>query len=308
MNRKAILMGSISVVALAAVATAAQAQDESVPDGFSVSIEGGALFGTNTVAEDKLGSAPSGGIVNIQDNLGYRAAIALGKRIDPFWDLRVTGALNHQLSSTSDYSFSGGGSGFYGEMITDFDYETLDFEAGYRPMLTDTMDVRLFAGLRGLHYKDSVDKMGAAYISGGGDKIGYGIEANQEFFGVGPRIGIEASAPLGDSMFGVSGMLAGAALFGTNRTNGEASFFSGASGGTVPIPGQEEQVTVYSLEAALGLDMHVNESATVTLGYRAEGLFGIENIFSNLSGGSGGSGSDSRWTHGPTLKLTGYFD
>lgn len=305
MNRKALLLGSVSAVALAAVAAAAQAQDETVPDGFTLSVEGGALFGKNTLAEDKLGSGPSGGIINIQDNLGYRAAISMGKQIDPFWDLRVTGAINHQMTSSSDYSYSGGGSGFYGTLDTDFDYETLDFEAGYRPMLTDSMDVRLFGGLRGLHYRDSVDKVGAYYASGGPDKVGYSAEYSEEFFGVGPRVGIEASTRLGDSMFGVSGMLAGAALFGTARTNGEVSFYSGASGGTVPIPSDEEQITVFNIEAALGLDMHIDDSAKLTVGYRAEGLFGIEN---SISGGSGGSGSDSRWNHGPTLKLTGYFD
>jgi hypothetical protein len=62
---------------------------------------------------------------------------------------------------------------------------------------------------------------------------------------------------------------------------------------------------VYDLEAALGLDVHLDEATTLTLGYRAEGLFGLNN---SVSGGSGTSGGDARWTHGPTLKLTGYFD
>lgn len=307
MSHKSILLRSVSAVALASVAgAAAQAQDTMVPDGFTVSVEGGALFGPNTVAEDKLGSGGGDGVVNIQDNLGYRAAISLGKQIDPFWDLRVTAAINQQMTSTSDVSFSSGSGGFYGTLETDFDYETMDFEAGYRPMLTDKLDLRFFAGLRGLHYKDSMDKMGAEF-SGGGDKVGYGMDFSQEFFGVGPRLGVEASTRLGDSMFGVSGMLAGAALFGTARTEGEITAFqfgSGGSGGAVilPVPGEEEQITVFNLEAALGLDMHVDEKTTVTIGYRAEGLFGIEN---SISGGSGGS--DSRWSHGPTIKLTGNF-
>lgn len=318
MNHKSILLGSVSAVALASVASAAHAQDMTVPDGFTVSVEGGALFGPNTVAEDKLGSGfgsgPSGGVVNIQDNVGYRAAISLGKQIDPFWDLRVTGALNHQMTSKSDVQssiYNGGGSGgsgffenFYGTLETDFDYETMDFEVGYRPMLTENMEVRLFAGLRGLHYRDSMDKMG--YISssggGGGDKVGYGADVSSEFFGVGPRVGIEASTRLGDSMFGVSGMLAGAALFGTARTDGEATLMSGGDSITVPYPGQEEQITVYNLEAALGLDVHVDPQTKVTVGYRAEGLFGVDNLFS-----SGGSGGSDRWTHGPTIKLTGNF-
>jgi hypothetical protein len=313
MTRKVALMGSVSAVALAAVATAAHAQDVTVPDGFTLSIEGGAMFGTNTVAEDKLGSAPSGGVVEIQDNVGYRAAIAMGKQIDPFWDLRVVGAINQQLTSTSTYSASSAGSGSgggffaYGEFDTDFDYETLDFEAGYRPELTDSFDVRLFAGLRGLHYKDSMDKTGVqgSAGSGGPDKIGYESNYSEDFFGVGPRIGIEASAPLGDSMFGVSGMLAGAAIFGVSRYESEVTVMGSGGAFPVDISSEEESKTVINLEAALGLDMHVNESTTVTVGYRAEGIMGLG--YSGSSGGSG-SGADSRWSHGPTLKLTGYFD
>ena len=103
MNRKVVLMESVSTVALAAVATA-QAADLSagvveapaVPQGFTVSIEGGALFGVNTLAEDKLGPidsaiSASGGTteLNIEDILGYRGAISLGKQLDPNWDVKA---------------------------------------------------------------------------------------------------------------------------------------------------------------------------------------------------------------------------
>ncbi len=308
MNRKIILMSSVSVVALAAVAGAAQAQDQSIPDGFTLSVEGGALFGPNTLAEDKLGgSGPSGGIVHMDDNVGYRAAISLGKRLDPFWDLRVTGAINQQLSSNAGFFASSGSASVSFSMDTDFDYETLDFEAGYRPALTENFDLRLFGGIRGLHYKDNIGVFGAISGSGGPDKVGISGDSTTEFFGAGPRLGVEASTRLGDTMFGVSGLLAGGAAFGVARTTGSAtvSYVSGGSGGTVAVPFEafEETETVYNLEAALGLDVHLDDAATVTLGYRAEGLFGTGN-----TSASGGSGSSARWTHGPTIKLTGYFD
>jgi hypothetical protein len=332
-------MGSVSTVALAAVATA-QAADLSagvveapaVPQGFTVSIEGGALFGVNTLAEDKLGPidsaiSASGGTteLNIEDILGYRGAISLGKQLDPNWDVKAAIAANQQLTATSDFSafFSGGSSGsstsLYGTLKNSLNYETFDFEVGYRPTLSDNFDVRLFGGLRGLHYKDSVDKTGTEtfYVasggSGGTDKVGIaGGEEDyaQEFLGVGPRIGVEGSTRFGDSMFGVSGLLAGSAIFGVARTEGSVSYFianSGGSGGSFSydLPGNEESTVVYDLEAALGLDVHLDEATTLTLGYRAEGLFGLNN---SVSGGSGTSGGDARWTHGPTLKLTGYFD
>ena len=192
-----------------------------------------------------------------------------------------------------------------GTLTNAFDYETMDFEVGYRPALPDSMNVRLFAGVRGLHYKDSISASavasGGSGGSGGPDKIGYGVDYSEEFFGVGPRLGVEVSAPIGDSMFGVSGMVAGAALFGTARQ--DVSVWSGG-GLPISLPGAEESRVVYNLEAALGLDMHLDPATTVTLGYRTEGLFGI----GSTSGGPSVGDSDTRWTHGPTLKLTGYFD
>lgn len=316
MNRKVILMSSVSTFALAAVAAAHAAdaplgtvEAAAIPDGFTISVEGSALFGVNTLAEDKLGAAPSDVDVNIQDNLGYRAAISLGKSIDPSWDVRLTGAVNQQMTSNSDFYYGSGFSGPYdytqGLLDTDFDYETLDFEVGYRPTLSDNFDVRLFGGVRGLHYKDTVDMYVGAGYGSGPDKVGYGVDYSTEFLGAGPRVGVEGSTRFGDTMFGVSGLLAGSAIFGTARTDGEAHAFSGGSTADIPFPTTEESVTVYSLEASLGLDLHIDEAAVLTAGYRAEGLFGADSFL--YSGGSGGE-SEGRWTHGPTLKLTGYFD
>lgn len=314
MKRKITLMSSVSTVALAAVATAAHAADlsagvveaPSVPDGFTISVEGGALFGVNTVAEDKLGSGLSGGVTDIQDMLGYRGAISVGKQIDDSWDLRVTAAVNQQLTSSSYASAGSAGSGFYASIDNSFNYQTMDFEVGYSPALTDKMDVRLFAGLRGLHYSDSVDKVG--YEHAGPNKVGYGADTTAEFLGVGPRIGVEGSTRLGDSMFGLSGMVAGSAIFGVSRTDGDVSFtyFSAGSGGTFTVPTNavEESGVVYDLEAALGLDLHIDDATTVTLGYRAEALYGVEHPTLYGSGGF----DDTRFSHGPTIKLTGNFD
>ena len=175
MRSKSVLLGSVSVVAITAAAAPAIAQDNTVPDGYSLSVEGGFLMGPNDLARDKLGyygGYGSAGVVEIQDNVGYRAAISLGKRIDPLWDLRVGASLNHQLESVSTVEFtysSGGSSGeVLLEMRNDFDFENLDFEAGYTPVLDGNFQVRLFAGIRGLHYTDSADKLGTGYSSSAG--------------------------------------------------------------------------------------------------------------------------------------------
>lgn len=306
MRYQSVLMGSVSIVAMAASA-AAHAQDTTVPEGYSVSIEGGVLFGPNTAAEDKLGSGFSGGVVDIGDNIGYRAAVSIGKQIDPFWDLRATAALNHQLVATSTESafFSSGSgsgsSGFFGELKNSFNYETLDFEAGYRPELDANLNVRLFGGVRGLHYKESMDKLGVQFGtdgSGSSFSVSATTESTLEFIGAGPRVGVEASSRLGDSMFGISGMVGAAAMYGVERSNFNGSIDSSPSGGpSGPIPpsSDEEWKWVYSLEAALGVDVYLSEQAKLTVGVRAEQI------------GNVGFDDSTRLNYGPTLKFTAQY-
>lgn len=308
MRSKSLLLGSVSAVAVSAAYAPALAQDLTIPDGYSLSVEGGFLMGPNTVAEDKLGSFPSGGVVDIQDNVGYRAAISLGKRIDPLWDLRVGASLNHQLESISTFSFfsagsgSGSGSSFSGEMRNDFDFENLDFEVGYTPVLDENFQVRLFAGIRGLHYKDTFgfteteDKVGSLYQ--------FNADFQSEFIGAGPRIGASASTRFGDSNFGMSGMVSGAVIHGLERRSAQASVsaFSGGSGGTFVVLSEsdEEWKTVLDVAASLGLDYYVAEQTKLTLGYRAEQLF-------NVGGGVSGGDSSDRLVHGPFMKFESEF-
>ncbi len=316
MRSKSVLLGSVSVVAITAAAAPAIAQDNTVPDGYSLSVEGGFLMGPNDLARDKLGyygGYGSAGVVEIQDNVGYRAAISLGKRIDPLWDLRVGASLNHQLESVSTVEFtysSGGSSGeVLLEMRNDFDFENLDFEAGYTPVLDGNFQVRLFAGIRGLHYTDSADKLGTTYSTSAGYSSGGTISllTTSEFIGAGPRIGVEGSTRFGGN-FGISGMLAGAVIHGLERTSGSVTIseFSGASAGfnaTIPLPGSEEWKTILDLEASLGLDYFVAEQTKLTLGYRAEQLFNVGgNSFYYSSGGS-----PDRLVHGPFVKAESKF-
>lgn len=300
MRSKSLLLGSVSAVAVSAAYAPALAQDLTIPDGYSLSVEGGFLMGPNTFAEDKLGSFPSGGVIDIQDNVGYRAAISLGKRIDPLWDLRVGASLNHQLESISTFTFfsPGSGSSFSGEMRNDFDFENLDFEVGYTPVLDENFQVRLFAGIRGLHYKDTLG------FTATEDKVGsphYNVDLQSEFIGAGPRIGASASTRFGDSNFGMSGMVSGAVIHGLERRSGQASVTT-FSGGSIYSGSftEEEWKTVLDVAASLGLDYHVAEQTKLTLGYRAEQLF-------NVGGGFPGGDSSDRLVHGPFMKFESEF-
>lgn len=298
MRKTYLLLGSVSAVAMAAAATAAQAQDVA-PGGHTIIVEGGGLF-AKSIGADKLGQIdPSDEFdLDLNDNLGYRAAISLGTRIDNFWDVRAGAAVNHQLDATSSIStdeVGPWGSGLYSGITTAFDYETLDLEAGYTPELDGNLNVRLFGGVRGMHYSDrqSIDKLG--------DDDGISIDYKDEFIGVGPRIGVEGSARLGDSMFGISGSVSAAAIYGVSNETFDVEVM-----GDVPppppdlFPTTDTSKWVYNLEASLGLDAYLSDDAILTVGYRASTTSPVgENAFLFED-----EPETSRFSHGPTLKLT----
>lgn len=160
------------------------------------------------------------------------------------------------------------------------------------------------AGVRGLHYTDSLDKLGSVSFTSGGppETVAWDFMFGSEFIGAGPRIGMEGSTRIGNSNFGISGMLAGAVIHGLERTSGTVSV--SYSGGTItpPFPSEEEWKTVLDVEAALGLDYYLAEQTKLTLGYRAEQLFNVSSSSFYASGGS-----PHRLVHGPFLKAVSEF-
>lgn len=340
MRNKTVLLTSVSAVAMATAATSAQAQ--TVPDGFTVSLEGGALFRSNEAVQDKLGISESAGLAvplllgsggsvanDVNENIGWRAAIAVGKQIDPLWDIKLGLALNHQFATSSSLDFSfedipSAGSGFsYSglfEINNDFDYETADLEIGFRP--EGTYNMRLFGGVRGLHYTDSFDKLGdfggTEYLNGSagsGGSVSYASLGSGEFWGAGPRIGMEGSTRIGDSIFGISGSASAALLFGVARNVSDISVettgsgFIG-SGSGAPVTGlfdEEEWGMVSNFEASLGLDVYLSENATLTVGGRVESVNVLSDFSTTGISGSGGAVSNNRLSFGPTIKLTAGF-
>lgn len=336
MRHKAFLLGSVSVAAMSSAVAVVHAQDP-VPDGYKVSVEGAALFGPNDLAEDKLGSGLpiSGGLSSFSseqnDNTGWRAAVAVQRQLDPLWDLKVALALNHQFETTSSTDFlyenissSGDGSSVSGlfEQNNQFDYETIDLEAGYTPEVDGPLSLRLFGGVRGLHYKDSYDKLGTVQetefsggsATSGGGAFEYAYLQSGEFYGAGPRVGAEASSRFGDSIFGISGSAAAAFILGRAENN---MSFSGSSSGSgfsgSPIPNfdtsEGEWGVVTDFEASLGLDVYLTDTTKLTLGARMERISTLSEFSTSSPFTSGSSGADSgnRLNFGPTIKFEGQF-
>ncbi len=153
-------------------------------------------------------------------------------------------------------------------------YATADVDVGYHPQMPAGVDVRLSAGLRAFYSDDSADKVGN--FSEDPDFFNTTINYSSEFIGGGPRVGAEFEAR-GAGNWGLSGMIAGSALFG-ERTVDASIELEGLCPEEAPDEfcaieegdSESESATVYNLDAAIGLDYYFMNSSKFTLGVRAQ--------------------------------------
>jgi hypothetical protein len=302
------------------------------PGGYTYNVGGALLFSRAEqslagLEEDKMGSGFDTELDDYDKHFGYNAFFSVGKQIDNNWDVRFGGSINKLLDSTGSLTWSdsfsgplpyagvgsGSVSGFSGGREA-FGFGALDFEVGYTPVLTETQSVRLFAGVRGLHFgADSEFRSGFSLsFSGAGGAYGsYGFtETNTtktEFFGAGPRIGASAAHRFEGSNFGLSGTIAGALLIGRQTTTfTDASTYSSFSTYEGSYSGSDSTTSSFStnkmvvdLEAKGGLDYYLDDRTALTIGYKAELLTNI---------GPYDDHGVKKVVHGPFLSLTGSFD
>lgn len=276
---------SVSVLALLAgggIATAGETSDRLI-----FGATGGLLTGESQGEALALEHGPFGVVdVDLSDIKGGYAALTVGKELSPLWDMRATLGLGStgETSTTFDYD-----NDKLGRVTSDFDYQTLDVEAGYMPEMDDQTELRLFAGLRALHYSD---KVGATTKLGdvGSEST---TDQSSEFWGLGPRAGMAVATRLGDSHFGLSGSAAAGVVLGrlehTLQTDSNPAVSD--SGGAVS----------YTLDAKAGVDFYMSDDAKLTLGYRAEQIGGARHY----------TGSDDfeagQLVSGPYVEFLGSF-
>jgi hypothetical protein len=316
------------------------------PGGYTYNVGGGLLFSPAEMSlagleEDKMGSGFDTELDDFDKHFGYNAFFSVGKQIDNNWDVRFGGSINKLLDSTGSLTWSGGGSGSFGTPGVDFSsysygvsgsatgreafgFGALDFEVGYTPVLTETQSVRLFAGVRGLHFfGDSARTQEMRVFDSGFSDTGGGQSSffssfsvsatdltKTEFFGAGPRIGVSAAHRFEGTNFGLSGTVAGALLFGrqttteTTTVNFSGFVSSGGSGSSFSYGSSysssfSTNKVVVDLEAKGGLDYYLDDRTALTIGYRAELLKNI---------GPNNDWDAKKLVHGPFLSLTGSFD
>jgi len=310
------MLYSVSAAALAAAgATTATAQ--SLPEGYSLTVQGGVAM-SNDAWADKVGSggpfsgSGGSGYSNTDTTTyGYLGAISLERRVnsqrDYTFGATIAGEMANSRTFSSGYFFASGFSnsgyvsGAYAsgystafDVGDSFSFQALDFELGHRPASSNDVDVRMFAGLRGMRSVSSdhmtMDKIGAT--SGGNGYSGYTGTMNytSTFWGIGPRVGAGFSSRSPGSNFGFSGKVGAAAMFGqrTDEGSGSATVY-GNSGGYYSYPSsggpfgsggsgysETNDKTVYSLDIDLGVDYYLNDASKVTVGYKAQQMWNVD--------------------------------
>ena len=114
--------------------------------------------------------------------------------------------------------------------------------------------------------------------------------SDSDFVGIGPRIGLDAEAPLSGNL-SADRKVAGAVLFG--KRDAEAVY-----GGAYTYNSDENDVVVPNLEGSVGLNYLFGENMSAAIGYRADAYWNVIDT---------GNGDGSRLIHGPFARVTVNF-
>lgn len=317
LKMKKILTAGVSSLALFA-AIAGPAKAEGMDNGYTIELEGRVLFGLPLNFTDYDDEASSSEDLGLGGQGSIRVIHDLGDRLDIAFGASAAFIQDHEHNASYfptglPGSFFGAGSGGTSDVSSDVNFQTLDAELGHTVKTQPATELRLFGGLRALHFSDDTDVALSDEGSGVPDTLSTrnltDIEIDSSFFGVGPRAGLEISHILGQSAFGLSGGFSVAVLAGLMdvETSASSAIISTQAANPVPAdfnPGSGESSfgVVLNVEGNIGLDISVSDTSAVTLGYQAE-------YFQNVRHRTDIFDSDSAdyLSHGPFARWTGSF-
>jgi hypothetical protein len=194
------------------------------------------------VSTDKTGA--DGTSPKLDEMVGGFGGLSFGHTITPNTDWRVGLA----YSQFSDHATTDPTAGDTVTLASTLRFATADFDVGFSPW-SGEKNFRLFGGLRVLDAQASADKVGGAFDT----------HDTSDLLGAGPRLGAEFEDRFGAGPWGLSGSIAGAAIFGDRKTADSAADTS-----------RHSTVATYNLEGDIGLDYHASRSSTWTVGVRAQ--------------------------------------
>ncbi|MEN8832981.1 MAG: Lpg1974 family pore-forming outer membrane protein [Pacificibacter sp.] len=270
------LMRSVSSVALiVAGGQQAYADGESVPSGYTLDVKGG-IGGTNSVWNDKFEASGAPDKLGTDDNaLSFMGSFSLSRQTAPNKDMTFGlsfGTADHDAFSIS----SGFGSSFATYTGSEsFTFAALDYERGTTSRSGAT-DLRWFYGARALTTKSSLS-IGGVYEDkfGSGSGASFTDKATDTYVGIGPRVGAEFTTRPSGSQFGVSGDVAAAFLLGSLKSTYSSSYSSGGSSSSYSSSYSEKQ-NAMSLDARIGVDYYLTDTATVSAGFQMQQLWNVD--------------------------------
>jgi hypothetical protein len=295
-------------------------------DHWFFSLEGGYMFrnGGNNVTFDPADSLAGGGPPGLgilppigPGHAGGTFALWAGRTFGPQWDWAVgyrdtlLGTSHATVATTLPLNLLGTFNNLSDTASSSLRFQTFDAEVGYRVPQWSWANVRVFAGPRVLNahqeitysYLNASDAVGGTFT-----KLG-NFDHDISLWGVGPRVGLDASVPLFQGVpvtLDLSG--SGSAIF--SRTTHDFNFAFNNQTFPAPITGSgashiTSSHTVYDLEASAGLSYHVGHGATVEAGYQVQQWYRLAtSVNSASSAGDFVEGRTNVLVHGPFAKIT----
>lgn len=288
---KALLMVTTAIVVISAAPIPLHAADVGGPEsGVStiLSFEGGYFF---NASPRNAYFDPSDLILDSLSPLqpgagGGQGRVELGQRLNRSWDykfgLSAIIAGDDESSSSVDRTTAS----------QSLAMQIVDGEVGYHLGALDSADLRLFAGLRGLHATNDL-----AWEEAGTNR---GASFDDSVSALGPRLGVDLMLPFGGDRFALVGSAAGSVLFGSMES-------TIATSRNDPAPAEiQDDRTIWNVEAMAGVSMALGANAGLTLGYRAAEFSNLVEDRSDLDkyGNFSDDGSSSVLLHGPFARLT----
>ena len=260
--RKTLLAGA--AVGTLMVAGGAQAQVQSGP-GFFGYLDGMYILPGNTGMSEAStipGKAGRGDGWGIDGKLGYR--------FDGAYDLALGGRYFDRGK--------GKGAGVFDWHGTKNTYWNIDAEVGYN-ITGPGYGVRPFIGIRYQQWRASFADSVAPVFGGG-----------EYSWGVGPRIGVDASLRLTD-IVSLFGGIDTAFLYG--KTKGKTSVPPGGS--------LNSERLIWDIGGRIGIDVELAPLWHLGVGYKVEWFDGVNHALSQ--GGGGPKGRSGELVHGPFVRL-----
>jgi hypothetical protein len=287
------------------------AQNPAIDRSAYVTVIGGRLGNSSDVtfsadpADDKIGN-----LIPLKPGTDANfAGITMGQGIDTHWDWKAS--VQSRLTDEATIFVPRPNSKDSDQWAsTGLRLSTGDFELGYDAGLSPNYDLRLFAGARVLRAKNEISYR---YHDFDADKLGYDhgtYSHKNEVKAIGPRLGFNASIPLGDGGPRLFSAVSGSVVFGEFESQYS---YSETDDRTAPSSGsgsysQDKKVT--NAEASVGLQFDLAAGAMFEIGYRAETWQGLLNSVDDAQSYSGtftqGGATDVNF-QGPYLALTWKF-